>query len=104
MRQREHLRRLGIGAVDEDERRERIGQGKAAELAGVEFSVDVAAGAAWAFEWYRRESLGYGSGEFAWGAACFGIAALLLFLNTLRLASSSPAQDVPISPTLPAAD
>ena len=40
--EREHLRRLGVRAVDEDERRKRVGQGESAKFAGVEASARVA--------------------------------------------------------------
>ena len=40
--EREHLRRLGVRAVDEDQRRERVAQGEAAKLGGVEAAVVVA--------------------------------------------------------------
>ena len=41
--QGEHLRRLGIGAVDEDEGREVVGEGKAPELPRVELAAGVVA-------------------------------------------------------------
>ena len=43
VREREDLRRLGIGAVDEDHGSESVGQGEPAELLGVELAVRVAA-------------------------------------------------------------
>ena len=42
VRQGEHLRRLGVRAVDEDQRRERVAEREAAELGGVEAAVGVA--------------------------------------------------------------
>ena len=42
VREGEHLRRLGVRAVDEDQRRERVAEREAAELGGVEAAVGVA--------------------------------------------------------------
>ena len=42
VREGEHLRRLGVRAVDEDQRRERVAESEAAELGGVEAAVGVA--------------------------------------------------------------
>jgi len=43
MRKGEHLRRLCVGAVNEDKRREAVAEGKAAEFIGVELAGIVAA-------------------------------------------------------------